>query len=63
MEDNLQKVFNELREIKIDIEFIKESILREDTFLDKEDRKAIKEYEKEKRKGLLVPLDSIRCLK
>lgn len=56
----MNNLMNELKKLRIDINIIKENLIDEDTFLDEEDKKAIKDYEKEKKEGLLISFEQLK---
>ncbi len=60
MEEAMNNLMNELKKLRIDINIIKENLIDEDTFLDEEDKKAIKDYEKEKKEGLLISFEQLK---
>lgn len=51
MVSETNQIINELKNIRIDIEFIKQHMVDVDSIMTEEDRKALKEAEKDLREG------------
>jgi len=60
MTNENKQIINELKNIKIDINFIKQHMIDVDSIMTKEDYEALKEYEKEKREGKLISHEELK---
>lgn len=58
--DILNKIYEDLEFLKREVTDIKEHMVDEDTVLTDDDRKALREYEKEEAAGELVPLGAVK---
>jgi len=59
MEDT-KELLNELKIIKVNIDFIKQHMVDIDSIMTAEDYEALKEYEKEKKTGKLVSHEELK---
>lgn len=60
MENETQQILNELKQIRIDIEIIKENVLDEDVILDEDDIKSIEIAEREFKEGRTISHEQLK---
>ena len=60
MANGNQEIINELKNIRIEIEFIKQHMVDTDSIMTEDDYVALKEYEKEKEEGELISHEDLK---
>ena len=61
--EQMQELRNELKAIRIELQFIKEHMVDADTILTEEEKRLLDESIKHEKEGKLVSLEDIKCSK